>query len=384
METVDLAAQYGHIDILDYCLENGCPFDIDESIYYYLYIDEHYDSTFRELQERSLKVYKWLHQHSIPWDVEAGLNAAREGHLETLMWAIENGCPWHEDILGHAFGSYNMPMVEYCLEHHSPTDTDIYVLAMNKIGNSNQRRMADVTDAQMIAMLQKIHDYGIPWSRDIISCAERRDRSNVASWLRCHQLRNFVIADPDHDLDILEDKKRELARPDLVAAGIPVFYDKSKQESRALVVPPAIVDPENCNIMISFNNGSTGEDAEVLCNFLNSKGSKTFCTRVFCPNNMGDWRTYTVTGANKCKILIALMTDGWQKSNEFQFEMDIIKNRFAKKEVTVIPVLYNSVDYYFDAEKKHFYRTTFGSYQGIPSKEKDEDWMDSILKLLSS
>lgn len=99
------------------------------------------------------------------------------------MWAIENGCPWHEDILKEAFGSYNMPMVEYCLERLSTTDADIYVLAMNKMNNS--KKMANVTDAQMIKMLQKIHDYGIPWSRDIISCAERLGRSNVASWLRC-------------------------------------------------------------------------------------------------------------------------------------------------------------------------------------------------------
>ena len=56
---------------------------------------------------------------------------------------------------------------------------------MNKMNISNQQKMVNVTDAKMIKLLQMIHDYGIPWSRDIISYAERVGRSNVASWLRC-------------------------------------------------------------------------------------------------------------------------------------------------------------------------------------------------------
>lgn len=135
--------------------------------------------------------------------------------------------------------------------------------------------------------------------------------------------------------------------------------------------------------MISFNNATAGEDAEKLCHFLNHKGKQAFCTRVFCPYNIGNWREYTVVGANKCKVFIALMTDGWQKSNECQFETDIIKTRLANKRVQVIPVRYSTFDLDYDEESFHFYSTMWNSYQGIPCKEKDDDWMESISNLLA-
>lgn len=74
-----------------------------------------------------------VNQHSVPWIDEAGLLAAQEGHWETFMWPIENGCPWHEDILGCAIAECNIPMVEYCLNHLSSTNDALYVFAMNKM-----------------------------------------------------------------------------------------------------------------------------------------------------------------------------------------------------------------------------------------------------------
>ncbi|GFH52601.1 hypothetical protein CTEN210_09077 [Chaetoceros tenuissimus] len=194
------------------------------------------------------------------------------------------------------------------------------------------------------------------------------------------ELRNYLLLDPVADIDELERKKREVARPDLVAAGIPGFYDntmKEKGESN----PQAIIEPNDCMVMISFNNAFAGKDAEELCHFLNRHGMKTFSTRVFCPNNIGNWREYTVVGANKCKVCIALMTDGWLKSNKYQFETDIVKTRLARKRVHIIPLYYSSFDDGFDEDNNHFYGTSWASYQGIPSKENDVKWKESILKL---
>ncbi|GFH52669.1 hypothetical protein CTEN210_09145 [Chaetoceros tenuissimus] len=183
-DTFNRAAQYGNIEILDYCFKNNCPIDHDE-IYHYPFNDEIYNPTESELQERSLKVYKWLHQHSIPWDDEAGLVTAQHGHLATLKWAIENGCPWHEDMLGCAIGQFDFPMVAYCIQHLSPMDGSVYVLAINKMNETSETRMHGDSDTKMIKMLQMFHDYGIPWSIDIIPFAERLSRSKVANWLRC-------------------------------------------------------------------------------------------------------------------------------------------------------------------------------------------------------
>ncbi|GFH56466.1 hypothetical protein CTEN210_12942 [Chaetoceros tenuissimus] len=179
------AAKYGNVDVLEYYFENNCL--AGHVITYPVALDyDHFDyqhSNPTEMEERSLKVYKWLHQRSFPWDDTASLEAVKERHWETFMWAIENGCPLHEDILGRAIGDYNIAMVEYCLQHLPSTDDTIYLLALNKMNEDHERR--NITDSQMINMLQKIHDRGIPWSRDIIACAERLGRSNVANWLRC-------------------------------------------------------------------------------------------------------------------------------------------------------------------------------------------------------
>ena len=44
-----------------------------------------------------LDVLKWLRENGCPWDEETCAYAARGGHLEVLKWARENGCPWDED-----------------------------------------------------------------------------------------------------------------------------------------------------------------------------------------------------------------------------------------------------------------------------------------------
>ena len=99
------------------------------------------------------------------------------------------------------------------------------------------------------------------------------------------------------------------------------------------------VPPNECLVMISFNHASAGPDAVELANFLTKLGYPTFCTDIFCGTQAGDWREYTEAGAMHCQFYIPQMTKLWQESNECQYETKlIIKNRLAKKEVTVIPV----------------------------------------------
>ena len=166
--TFNYAAQYGHIDILEYCFNDNCP--VISTIWYFAVWD--YD------QLRSLKVYKWLQKHSIPWDGTACLAAARAGQLATLKWAIQNGCPWQDDIFEEASKYYNIDILKYCFQHLSSMDDSVYVFAINKMSKYSCSR-------EMIEVLQIIHDHGIPWNRDIIPCAERLGEKEVADWLRC-------------------------------------------------------------------------------------------------------------------------------------------------------------------------------------------------------
>ena len=41
-----------------------------------------------------LEVLKWARENGCPWDEVTCAYAAKGGHLDVLKWARENGCPW--------------------------------------------------------------------------------------------------------------------------------------------------------------------------------------------------------------------------------------------------------------------------------------------------
>ena len=109
----------------------------------------------------------------------------------------------------------------------------------------------------------------------------------------------------------------------------------SSPEREINIDTPAF-EPEECDVMISFNSSTAGEDAIKLANFLTGYGFRVLCTNLHCPNNAGDWRDVTEAGANNCRYFITLMTFGWQTSDECQKETRIVKNR-SSNYVTIIP-----------------------------------------------
>jgi len=120
-----------------------------------------------------------------------------------------------------------------------------------------------------------------------------------------------------------------------------------------------VVPPGNCQVMISFNDGSTGEEAKALARFLTENGYPTFCTGIYCQANQGNRRGATELGVAKCQIYIPLVSKGWQMSNEIQYETRLIQQRLAKNEVTIIPVYCKDFDEAYDMEntsKGHNYK----------------------------
>ena len=81
------------------------------------------------------------------------------------------------------------------------------------------------------------------------------------------------------------------------------------------------------------------------------------------------WRDVTESGARHCRYYIVLMTNGWQLSKECKFETDIVKNRLAKGEVTIIPVWFDSFDEKYDEQRGHYYKNSWNHFQGVPSKK---------------
>jgi len=52
-----------------------------------------------------LEVLKWARENGCPWNERTCSCAAKGGHLEVLKWARENGCPWGEQTCSFAAGT---------------------------------------------------------------------------------------------------------------------------------------------------------------------------------------------------------------------------------------------------------------------------------------
>ena len=77
------------------------------------------------------------------------------------------------------------------------------------------------------------------------------------------------------------------------------------------------------------------------------------------------------------------MTNIWQLSTECQYETEILTNRDANGEVTIIPVYYTDFDEDEDKTIGHRYKVRWNSIQSIYREDGDEeDWMNKILRLI--
>ena len=83
--TCTYAAEGGHLPVLQWARQNGCPWDTR--------------TCSSAAYGGHLSVLQWARQNDCPWDAKTCSSAAYEGHLSVLQWARQNGCPWHEAVI---------------------------------------------------------------------------------------------------------------------------------------------------------------------------------------------------------------------------------------------------------------------------------------------
>ena len=74
-----LAAAGGHVETLEWALEQGCPCGL-------------YTCAFAAAESGDLGLLKWARKKGHAWDRFVCYYAARGGHFEMLKWAKEQGC----------------------------------------------------------------------------------------------------------------------------------------------------------------------------------------------------------------------------------------------------------------------------------------------------
>lgn len=83
-EACAAAAGGGHLEVLQYLYENGCPWN-------------EYTCKFAA-EGGHLDVLRWCRSKDCPWDEDVCAFAAEEGHVDVLHWAVMNGCPWDKRV----------------------------------------------------------------------------------------------------------------------------------------------------------------------------------------------------------------------------------------------------------------------------------------------
>jgi len=85
------AAARGHLEMLEWAREHGCPWkeDID--------VDPYLDCCALAAGGGHLEMLRWLREHGCPWG-EMRVRGRSERVPRVLKWAWEHGCPWAEDL----------------------------------------------------------------------------------------------------------------------------------------------------------------------------------------------------------------------------------------------------------------------------------------------
>jgi hypothetical protein len=103
-----LQAEYGHLDVVQWCRQNGCPWD---------------ERTCAESARNGhLDVLQWCRENGCPWDERTCAFAALNGHLYILQWCRQHGCPWDEWTCTNAAYSGYVDVLEWCQQNGCPCD----------------------------------------------------------------------------------------------------------------------------------------------------------------------------------------------------------------------------------------------------------------------
>jgi hypothetical protein len=108
-DACDAAAGGGHLEVVHFLHESGCPWDVDTicvsaahsgSVELLQYLKQQgcvlNAAVMRAAAQRGdSPMCHYLRTEQCPWDSSACRAAARSDHVDTLRWLHEQGCPWN-------------------------------------------------------------------------------------------------------------------------------------------------------------------------------------------------------------------------------------------------------------------------------------------------
>ena len=158
------AVRSGNMELLQYLHVNGCVFTSQAYIVGVLTAEK----------ETRLDVFKWLHQHNVPWDEETCKYVASIGNLDLIIYARSNGSPWGQWTIQEAVKNGHIDVVKYCIENDCPIGrTDLCRTSM---------QISDHEKA--LKVLKLLRKFEIPWNSRTCDAAAKNGNLEALKWAR--------------------------------------------------------------------------------------------------------------------------------------------------------------------------------------------------------
>ncbi len=112
-------------------------------------------------------------QYGCPLSIVVFVEAARGGHIETMVWLKNNGCLWNAAACASAAAAGQLEALQWLREHGCPW---------------NRLTCADAAATGQLEVLQWARENGCPWDKEqCLNHAILFDKHNVIAWIQnCH------------------------------------------------------------------------------------------------------------------------------------------------------------------------------------------------------
>jgi hypothetical protein len=118
-----------------------------------------------------LGLLRYAHERGCPWTERTCIEAARGGHLECLQYAHEHGCPWDWLTCTSDASRGNLECVQYAHEHGCPWD---------------EFTCSEAASYGKLECLQYAHEFGFPWDERTCIFAARHGKLECLQYAHEH------------------------------------------------------------------------------------------------------------------------------------------------------------------------------------------------------
>lgn len=171
----ELAAQHGHISILKVLRESRLPMNRDIAII--ASVRDHadivmfgYEAGFRtQCYGVDLSLLEWLRERDVPWARCAARRLSEGASLQTLLWAVQNGCPCDATQVSiGAARAGNLPILRWVLDMPGLCKTEDACTQAAEEGH--------------LGVLKWLKQHGWPWDEDVCIAASGRKDLDMLQW----------------------------------------------------------------------------------------------------------------------------------------------------------------------------------------------------------